>query len=182
MGRVIIRYLKYLASVLVTVAAFQTTSAMARTYDCSKPGNANKTACKDAAAAAPASATPATVTPTAAASTTTTATTVRHYDCTKAGNANKAACKGSNSPAAATTTPTARSSATAPTAASTSRTTTTTTAAPGGGIGQVWVNTRSKVYHCSSDRYYGKTKVGSYMSEAAAKAAGNRPDHGKACS
>jgi hypothetical protein len=60
--------------------------------------------------------------------------------------------------------------------------TTTRRAAPApANSGQVWVNTDSRVYHCPGTRWYGKTKEGTYMSEAQAQAQGAKPDHGKAC-
>jgi hypothetical protein len=55
------------------------------------------------------------------------------------------------------------------------------TLAAGGGPGKVWVNTDTRVYHCSGDRWFGRTKEGGYMTEAEATAQGFRPDHGKAC-
>ena len=39
----------------------------------------------------------------------------------------------------------------------------------------VWVNTRSKVYHTSGSKDYGKTKKGAYMCEKESVAAGFRP-------
>lgn len=102
------------------------------------------------------------------------------------GTSKKGACSGHKGVKEWGTAAAPAAAATKSTTAAPATTTTTKsampTAAAGGGAGQVWVNTASKVYHCPGTKYYGKTKVGSYMTEAAAKAAGDHADHGKACS
>jgi len=89
-------------------------------------------------------------------------------------------------PATVTAAPAASASTAASTSTAAAKTTThassaTITQAPGGGPGMVWFNSDSKVYHCPGSQYYGKTKQGSYMSEADAKAKGGHPDHNHPC-
>jgi hypothetical protein len=85
-----------LASLALGVASLSAPVG-ARNYDCSKAGNANKTACKSPGAATVAA---SKSTKTVATTKVTTTATARNYDCTKAGNKNKAACKTETGPAA----------------------------------------------------------------------------------
>jgi hypothetical protein len=48
--------------------------------------------------------------------------------------------------------------------------------APGGGHGEVWVNTERGVYHREGSRFYGTTRNGKYMTEQDAIQAGYKPE------
>lgn len=135
------------------------------------------------------------VTPSAHAQSTSTATSVTATckdGSTWTGTSKKGACSHHGGVASMQSSAAPAASAMAPAGSSTMSPSSTTSnmstmsnnksAAPGGGPGQVWVNSSSKVYHCPGDKYYGKTKNGQYMSESAAISAGDKPSHGKACS
>jgi hypothetical protein len=88
-----------------------------------------------------------------------------------------ATAAGSASTPAAAAAPAAAPAATTKSA----KPTASTAAAAGGGTGMVWVNKATRTYHCSTDKWYGKTKNGEYLSEADAKTQGFHAAHGKAC-
>lgn len=144
-----------LAAGLLVVSHGSANAQAARHYDCTKAGNANKTACKGAATAtAPAARAQATTARTSAP---------RHYDCSKPGNANKAVCKTSapaTSAAQATAAPSGAPAAkpsifsrlirhTSAGASSTAAPTATSAAGPSGATAQCKDNTYSHSAHRS---------------------------------
>ncbi len=184
-------------------AAADAAAAPAAADDSAKPSRKSKKKDADATAAAPEAAPAAT--PTAAPAGSTGLCKDGTYSTS---DSKRGACRGhkgvkewyaaaaaapaataapASAPSAAPAAPATPAAAPAPTAAPASAAKhlppnpATRTAAPGGGAGQVWVNEETKVYHCQGDEWYGKTKKGQYMTEAAATAAGDHPAHGKAC-
>lgn len=138
-----------------------------------------------APAAAPAAAAAATVNAVCKDGTPYSGTTMRGA-CRGHGGVDKKATKAGGAaaaPAAATAPAAAAAPATAAAPAPAKAAKAAAPAAPmaAGQPGQVWVNSSTKVYHCSGDRYYGKTKHGEYMSRADAEAKGFHAAKGKAC-
>jgi hypothetical protein len=68
-------------------------------------------------------------------------------------------------PASTATPATAPAASPAPKKTSKAVPTPQATQAPGGGNGQVWVNSETHVYHKEGSKWYGKTKHGKYESE-----------------
>jgi len=120
-------------------AAAQAAAPAAKTmnYDCTKPGNKNKVACKTAA--------PAAMKPMAAAKPAAAAAKPMNYDCSKAGNKNKAACKTSAMAPAMT----AKPMAAAPVATKATVRQTSTTAVRPGTVAATLKNGKVVHYDCT---------------------------------
>jgi hypothetical protein len=54
-------------------------------------------------------------------------------------------------------------------------------AAPFTRADSVWINTRSRVYHCPGTRWFGQTAQGRYATERDALESGARPAYGRRC-
>jgi Protein of unknown function (DUF3761) len=159
-----------LGALFAPVALASPAEAAPRHYDCSKPGNANKAACKAAPATKVARAKPAKAAKGAKPVETkttkiTTTTTERHYDCTKAGNANKAQCR-----TAAKETPAGKTSGAVTKTTKTTATTTDCTK---------WYNRLRATCRTTSSSSPQKTTVAPASKPAAAKPRGrNAPTGG----